>query len=224
LVYNRHMSEAKDITILSYEHEGSVEPYCLETLGEDFEINVPPENVLMALCAHHEARILGAQGVNVVIQTVGGCAESNTRIIEKLNEITESDIPVYPNTESNSTASNIESLKGYPFPFVVVCQNFAKSRANIHANYQLGKDSALLIGWEEYFKRGQFSEKEIGLISEVWQRCHVPIQRKLIEKGFLLPLAIIDPEHGGTTVISSLREKLRKKNPTKNIFNKTGLS
>ena len=54
--------DKREVAILSYEHDGSRERYHLDSLGEDFEINVPPENIYMAICAHHEVSKLINRG------------------------------------------------------------------------------------------------------------------------------------------------------------------
>jgi hypothetical protein len=82
------MKDIENIAIPSYTHENSVETYTLESIGEDFEISVPPENVLMAVCTHHLARELVEDGVDVMIITLGGAAKSNSQMIKKLNELT----------------------------------------------------------------------------------------------------------------------------------------
>lgn len=80
--------DKQEIAILSYEHDGSRERYHLDTLGEDFEIDVAPENILMGICAHHIARDLIDEGLETSILTVGGSTRSNKRVVEKINDIT----------------------------------------------------------------------------------------------------------------------------------------
>ena len=213
----------KTISVLSYEHDHSRDPYTLEALGEEFEIDVPPENVLMAVCAHHQAVELQKNNVEVSIMTVGGAAESNAKILEKINEITDTDVPIIPNKESNSVASNLESLSKENGPFVIICQKFAKLRTYIHSKYHLGKGNFELKDWEAYTSKNEFSDFENKLVSELRTLNHVPLQRKLME-GVLTVLAYIDPKNGMTTAIAGLRKKLREENPEDNPFNKMGLS
>ena len=215
--------DKREIAILSYEHDGSREGYYLESLGEEFEINVPPENVYMAICAHHEAKKLTEDGLEVSILTVGGSAISNKRIVDRLNEITETEIPVQADTSSNSVASNIESLTEYESPFIIICQKFAKLRAYIHSNCHLGKDKFELKDWETYIEENELSEFENSLIQELSSLRHIPVQRKIAE-GVLTLFAYLDPKDGLTTTIAALRQKLRRKDPKDNIFNKSGLS
>ncbi|MFA7628116.1 MAG: hypothetical protein WCY37_01705 [Candidatus Dojkabacteria bacterium] len=214
--------DKREIAILSYEHDASREVYKLDVLGEDFEINVPPENVLMAICAHHEAQKLIEEGVEASILTVGGAAISNKRIIERMNEITNCEVPVEADNSSNSVASNIESLVKYENPFIIICQKFAKLRTYIHSKYHLGKGEFELKDWETYLDTNQLSDFENSLVRELNELKHIPLQRKLVE-GVLTVLAYLDPEDGFTSCIALLRQKFREKNPKDNIFKKTGL-
>jgi hypothetical protein len=215
--------DKREIAILSYEHDGSREGYHLDSLGEEFEINVPAENIYMAICAHHEARKLIDEGLEASILTVGGSAISNKRIVERINEITKSEVPVEADNSSNSVASNIQSLVKYENPFIIICQKFAKLRTYIHSNYHLGKGNFEIKDWETYIEENELSDFENRLIQELDTLKDVPLQRKMVE-GVLTFLAYIDPKDGFTTAIAALRQKVRGKNPKENIFNKTGLS
>lgn len=215
--------DKREIAILSYEHDASREVYKLDAFGEDFEINVPPENVLMAVCAHHEARKLIEEGFEASILTVGGAAISNKRIVERINEITNSEVPVEADNSSNSIASNIESISQHKTPFVIICQKFARLRTSIHANFHIGKDKYQIKDWETYVEENELNEFESRLIKELEILRDIPLQRKMVE-GILTILAYIDPENGFTTQIALLRQKFRSKNPRENIFNKTGMS
>ncbi|MFA5623393.1 MAG: hypothetical protein WC981_04145 [Candidatus Dojkabacteria bacterium] len=214
--------DKREIAILGYEHDGSREVYHLESLGEDFEINVPPENIYMAICAHHEANKLIGEGLEASILTVGGSAISNKRIVDRLNEMTGTDVPVEVDISSNSIASNIKSLVKYEVPFLIICQKFAKLRTYIHSNYHLNKEEFEIKDWETYIEESELDSFEEGLIKELSTLRHVPLQRKMAE-GVLTLLAYLDPEDGFTTKIASLRQKLRKGKPKDNFFNKTGL-
>lgn len=215
--------DKREIAILSYEHNASREPYSLETLGEDFEIDVPPENVLMALSAHHEARKLIEEGIGASILTVGGAAASNKRIVERINDITHCEVPVEADDSSYSLASNIESLKEYKNPFIIICQKFAKLRTYIHSKYHLGGGNFEVKDWETYLENHQMSNFENNLVEELSQIKHIPLQRKLVE-GILTVLAYLDPKDGFTSTVALLRQKYREQNPKDNFFNKIGLS
>ncbi len=214
--------DEREIAILSYEHDASREAYSLEALGEDFEIDIPPENVLMALSAHHEARKLIEEGVEASILTIGGAAISNKRIVERINEITNCDIPVEADNSSNSVASNIQSLTEYDNPFIIICQKFSKLRTYIHSKYHLGEGKFEIKDWETYLENNEMGDFENSLVKELNQLKHIPLQRKLVE-GILTALAYLDPENGFTTTIALLRQKFREKNPKDNFFNKAGL-
>jgi hypothetical protein len=214
--------DKREIAILSYEHDSSRETYHLDMLGEDFEINVPPENILMAVCAHHEAQELMKEGIEASILTVGGAAISNKRIVERINELTNSEIPVEADNSSNSVASNIGSLAEHENPFIIICQKFAKLRAYIHSKYHLGKENFEIKDWETYVDDNQLSDFEKNLVSELKELNHIPLQRKIVE-GVLTFLAYLDPEDGFTSVIAALRQKLREEDPKDNFFNKSGL-
>lgn len=215
--------DKREIAILSYEHDGSREGYYLDTLGEDFEINVPPENIFMAICAHHEASKLIDEGLEASILTVGGSAVSNKRIVDRINEITNSDVPVEADNSSNSVASNIQSLVKYENPFIIICQKFAKLRTYIHSNYHLGKGEFEIKDWETYIEENELNDFENRLIQELDTLRSVPLQRKIAE-GVLTLCAYLDPRDGLTTAIAALRQKVRGKDPKGNVFNKTGLS
>ncbi len=215
--------EKREIAILGYEHDGSREAYKLDSLGEEFEVKVPPENILMAVCAHHEARKLIEEGEDAFILTVGGAAISNKRIMERINEITGKEVPVEADNSSNSIASNIKSLAERENPFVIICQKFARLRASIHANFHLGENRYQMKDWETYIKENELSSFERVLIQELGTLRYIPLQRKMVE-GVLTILAYIDPEDGFTTQIALLRQKIRGKDPKDNIFNKTGMS
>ena len=210
------------IAIMSYGHENATEGYTLESLGEDFELTVPPENVLMAVCAHHQAKELIDQGIDASILTVGGAAESNMNIVLKINELTETNVPVRADRGSNSVASNIQTLKSYENPFIIVCQKFAELRTYIHSKYHLGKENFKTLSWESYIEGTKFSTFESNLLEELKGMSSVPLQRKVVE-GVLTALAIIDPKNGGTKFVASVRQHLREKNPEENVFRKTGL-
>ena len=130
-----------------YTHPGSVAPYTLEDLGSNFEIYLPPENLIMAICIRHEALRLMTEGYQVEIVTLGGAAEENMKIIKRMNELTQEEIPVVANTLSNSLASNISSLADEEYngcSFVIFCQEFTKKRTKRHAEYHLaGRDYEL---------------------------------------------------------------------------------
>lgn len=215
--------DKREIAILSYEHDGSREGYHLDSLGKEFEINVPAENVYMALCAHHEARKLIEEGIDASILTVGGCAVSNMRIIERINELSNFEVHVEADNSSNSIASNIESLVQYESPFIIICQKFARLRTYIHSHYHLGKGNFEVKDWETYIEENEMNDFESKLIQELDSLREVPIQRKMVE-GVLTLLAYIDPKDGFTKSIASLRQRLRGKNPKENIFNRSGLS
>lgn len=215
--------EKTNVAILSYEHDDSREPYYLETLGEDFEITVPPENVLMALCAHHQARQLKEQGVDASILTIGGCAVSNLKIIERINEITQTEISVIADSNSNSVASNIESLTEYDGEFIIMCQQFSRLRTYIHSKYYLKEDEFEIKPWESYVGENEFSDFERDLIGELNSLRHIPLQRKMGE-GVLVALAYMNPKDGFTKQIALLRQKVRDEDSEGNIFNKLGLS
>ena len=211
-----------EIAILSYEHDASRGVYHLDVLGEDFEINVPPENVFMALCAHHEAQNLIEEGLEASILTVGGASISNKRIVERINEVTNSEVPVEADNSSNSVASNIESLTKYDNPFIIICQKFAKLRTYIHSNYHLGKNNFEIKDWETYINNNQLNDFENSLVEELSELKHIPLQRKMVE-GVLTLLAYLDPKDGFTSLIALVRQKFRERNPKDNFFNKTGL-
>lgn len=215
--------EKVDIAILSYEHEGSRESYHLNTLGEDFEITVPPENILMGMCAHHQARTLIEDGIEASILTVGGCAISNKRVIEKLNEKSGFEVFVQADCESNSVASNIESLTKYENPFIIICQKFAQLRTTIHSKYHLKDRDFSISAWETYIQKNDLNGFETDLFKELKELRHIPLQRKVAE-GVLTVLAYLDPKDGFTKRIALIRQKFREKDPEDNIFNKTGLS
>lgn len=211
------------IAILSYEHDGSREKYHLDTLGEDFEIDVAPENILMGICAHHIARDLIDEGLEASILTVGDSAKSNKRVVERINDMTGAYVPVEADTSSNSVASNIESLSKHDNPFIIICQKFARLRTYIHSNYHLEKERFEIQDWETYVEENEFNDFEKELIQELNTIRHIPLQRKIAE-GVLTLLAYLDPEDGFTTKIAVLRQKVRGKKSKDNIFNKTGLS
>lgn len=213
----------REIAILGYEHDGSRELYHLDTLGEDFKINVPPENIYMAICAHHEAKRLIDEGLEASILTVGGSAISNKRILDRINDMTGTEVPVEADISSNSIASNIKSLVKYENPFIIICQKFAKVRTYIHSRYHLNKGEFEIKDWETYIEENELNDFEKELVQELSTLRHIPLQRKMAE-GVLTLLAYLDPEDGFTTKIASLRQRLRKSKPKDNSFNKIGLS
>jgi ribose 5-phosphate isomerase RpiB len=217
------MRNETEIAIPSYTHEDSVEAYTVESLDSDFEITVPPENIILAVCAHHKAQEIIENGLDASIITLGGAAESNKKILEKLNDIKNIEIPIVSNTESNSLASNISSLSEYEEPFIIFCQGFTKTRTLIHTNYYLEKNEYEVIDWETYVESTGFSEFEADVLEEVISISGVPNVRKFLEKALLVPLARIDPKHGGVKFLTGVRELAREKNPDKNIFTKGGL-
>lgn len=217
------MENETKVAIPSYTHENSVEPYTVESLGGDFEISVPPENILMAVCAHHQARELIEDGVDVMIITLGGAAKSNSNTIEKLNELTDTEIPVLADTESNSLASNMRSLGKYEGNFFILCQEFSKTRTLIHSNYHLNDRGFTVKDWESYVDETEFTQFEADLIQELIDISDIPWTRELIERLLLIPLARLDPETGKTEYISFVRENIRGKKPEDNIFTKSGL-
>lgn len=216
------MENNEKVALPSYTHDGSVERYTTRSLGEDFEISVPPENVLMAVCAHHRAKELIEDGVDAIIITLGGAARSNSEVIVKLNELTDTEIPVIADTESNSLASNMKSLSKYEGTFFILCQDFAKTRTLIHSNYHLNDRNFMVKDWESYVNETEFTEFEASLIQELIDISGIPWTRKLIEKALLIPLARLDPATGKTKNISGKREQARNKNQEKNIFTITG--
>ena len=217
--------EQENIAVLSYGSEGDKSSYTLETLGDDFEIDVSVENIAMALCAHHKAvEILNENPeASVKIITVGGCAESNKRIIERINEITSQAIEVEANINSESTATNIESIEEYRSPFIIFCQKFAKLRVKTHSKYHLKGYQYSVLDWETYSEEANFSDIEKRILSEVMENHRIPLSRKLVE-GILVVFALIDPKSGLTGRISKARKKARDDDPEGNIFNKAGLS
>lgn len=217
------MEKETKVTVPSYTHEGSVSPYCLEPLGEDFEISVRPENIIMGVCALHKAEELENEGIQTTIITLGGAANANKRILERLNDIKDTEIPIISSSESNSIASNISSLSNFDGPFVIFCQDFTKTRISIHSEYYLKEKDYKITDWESYIENTKFSDFEADLLEELISMSDIPYIRKLIEKALLVPLARLDPKNGGVKGLSSIRERVREEEPEENFFTKSGL-
>jgi hypothetical protein len=156
----------RTIAVLSYGHENAVDAYTLESLGKEVELNVPPENVVMGVVAYNQAVEMQEEGLEPLIVTAGGCAESNKAIIERLNELNETEIKVEANTESNSVASNIKSLKEYTAPYTIICQKFAKLRTWIHSKYHLAEGNFNLLDFETSVRKDQFSKINAKILKE----------------------------------------------------------
>jgi hypothetical protein len=218
------MEDETNIAVPSYKHEHAVQSYKIESLGDDFEIDIPPQNVLMCVCAFNIARREREEDNDVAIVTTGGTAQSNQKILKRMNEISGEEIRVITTEKSNSIATNISSLNKLRGRFVILSQEFAKGRTSNHSGHFLRNREFNIRAWEKYIVDTEdeiFSNFEWDIIKEVAPLLNVPYSRTIIELG-LRGLAFIDPSGSLIQRIANRREEERKRKPKKNIFTKTG--
>ena len=90
------------IALPGYGHEGSIEEYILEEIGEALSLRIPPVNVIMSLIAHKIARELSHIDWECTLVTLGGASEKIGEILEALNKRFHEEIPIIEKPESNS--------------------------------------------------------------------------------------------------------------------------
>jgi hypothetical protein len=216
-----------NVVALSYTHEHSVDSYVINSLGEDFEVDIPPQNVLMCVCAYNIARTQKEIGGVGRIITVGGTAKTNKKILERMNSITGDDIEIISLDKSNSIGTNISSLSKIPGYSIILSQEFAKQRTYRHSKHYFDNEDFTVKAWEEHIDYDEekeeikFSELEKAIIGEVADKLKVPYNRTIVELG-LMGLALVNPSGSMIQWVANIREKLRKKKPKKNIFTETG--
>jgi hypothetical protein len=218
------MEEEKFVAVSSYKHEQSVPSYNVNSLGEDFEVDIPPQNVLMCVCAYNIARTQREIDGQGRIITVGGTAKTNKKILERMNSITGDDIEVISLKESNSIGTNISSLSKIPGDTIILSQEFAKWRTKRHSQHYFKNNNFQVKAWEEFISENDvvdFSKFEWSVIEEMAPMLEVPYNRTVVELG-LMGLALVNPSGRIIQGVANIREKLRKKKPKKNIFTKTG--
>ena len=213
-----------NVGVLSYTHEHSVESYTINSLGEDFEVDIPPQNVLMCVCAYNIARTQKEIGSEGRIITVGGTAKTNKRILERMNSITGDDIEIISLEESNSIGTNISSLSKIPGDIIILSQEFAKWRTKRHSQHYFKNNNFQVKAWEEFISENDvldFSKFEWSVIEEIAPILKVPYNRTVVELG-LIGLALVNPSGSIIQIIANKRETKRKENWKTNIFTKTG--